>query len=177
MENVDGNSLRNTKKRLPGIEALRLLSILFIVIFHVAIWNDVDAISGSAFLTVLGGIGVNAFAVITGFVYYSPDEKPLEPKKYLRLWTTVLFYSFGIMLLGKILTPGKVSTKDLAFSALPVTSSFWWYFSSYSALFFLQPMLSSMVRYMTVNRKYIYIYIYCGIQRIPNSCRPNQGSV
>lgn len=147
------------KRKFTGVELLRLLAMLMIVIYHVVMWNDLDNNVWLTGWSVLGGLGVNIFGMISGFVSYSLEEKPFQPKKYLRIWMCAVCYSVGITLLGKLITPQSVTGRELILSLFPVTSASWWYLSSYTALFFLQPLLLTLVRNWQVVRWQILMYV------------------
>lgn len=152
--------LGKRKTRNVGIELLRLLSMLFIVMAHVIAWNDI-APSGGVSLS-LKAIGVNNFAIITGYCSYTTGQKTLKPLKYFRLWGKVFFYSVFFIMVGKFVQPDLISEKDFLLSFLPVTSNTWWYFSSYTVVFFLQPLLIKYVNSTEIEKNiFIYLQYFC----------------
>lgn len=129
------------KQRVAGIDLLKLLAVFFVVVFHVALWNNVFSKTVMVWLQALGGIGVNLFAIITGFNSFT-QEKRFRPLKYMNVWSTTFFYSVLVTLLGKVIVPDQVTYKDMLFSCFPVTMNVWWYFSSFTGIFFLKPVLN-----------------------------------
>ncbi len=146
----------NTQKRNYGIDILRLIAMFFVCTIHVlengGLLKNVTGMKSdvSWLLEVIVLCAVNCYGIISGFVMYSEEEKPYRFSKYITLWMQVFFYSFGINLLVFIIK-GKeiVSISSLLMSALPVTSSLYWYFSAYTGLFFAVPLLNKLVRAMT----------------------------
>ena len=144
--------LANKTERNYGIDALRLLSMLFVVILHV-IGNGgiLDMTSGLSYKLVflietIAYCAVNCYAAITGYVTYSDTEKPYRYEKYAGMWLQVFFYSFGVTLIAFLLRWGNVGLGTLVYAALPVTTGRYWYFSVYTGLFFFTPYLCRFVR-------------------------------
>lgn len=146
----------NIQKRNYGIDLLRLVAMFFVCTIHVlengGLLKNVGGIKSgvSWLLEIIVLCAVNCYAIISGFVMYSDEEKTYRFSKYVTLWLQVFFYSFGISLFAFIIK-GKslVSVSSLLMSALPVTSSSYWYFSAYTGLFFVVPLLNKFVRGIT----------------------------
>ena len=100
----------------------------------------------SWFLEVIAYCAVDCYAIVSGYVSYSETEKPYHYSKYIMMWLQVVTYSFGITLIFFCLNPETVGLKTLIKSALPVTTSHYWYFSAYTGLFFIIPWINSFIR-------------------------------
>lgn len=92
---------------------------------------------------------VNCYAIISGFVMYSDEEKPHRCTKYISLWTQVAFWSIAISVVGFALN--ACDAKTLVKSFVPVISNEYWYFSAYTVLFFLVPFINKLIR--TLSKK------------------------
>lgn len=146
---------RQTDRRNYGIDLLRLYSMFLITILHVLGHGGVLETAQGAnwsvawFLEISAYCAVNCFALISGFVCYSDEEKPYRYRKYISFWLHVFIYSFGIALVVYILKPQSIGLKDLIKYALPVTLKKYWYVSAYTGLFFMIPWLNKFMRVCT----------------------------
>lgn len=140
-----------SKNRNYGIEALRIFSMFLIVLLHIV---DSGKIHGfgtqtnhyfSVFFLVIGYCSVNLYALISGYVGYTDEEKPYRFQKFIPLWLQVAFYSVLFTMIGMILD-GDLSKRELFNACLPFFKGRYWYFTAYVPLFFLIPFLNKMVR-------------------------------
>lgn len=121
--------------------------MLGVVIIHIlTVGGGIEANNAviTYLLLTIVDCAVNCYALTTGFVYFSEEDKPLRISKYISLWFQVTFYSVGLYLYGKYL--GLVSTRQLVEGFFPVISKQYWYFSAYTPLFFLIPVLNQLVQ-------------------------------
>lgn len=148
----------NTKinsERNYGIDLLRILSMFCVVILHIIgksylLENSYGVTNGALwFVEAICYCAVNCYAIISGFVIYSENEKKYKYNKYISLWTGVFFWSFGITLVGFIIGNENVSIGNLIKSAFPVIENYYWYFSAYTALFFLIPWVNKFLRMLS----------------------------
>ena len=115
-------------RRNCGVDALRLFSMLLIVVLHVLGQGGVLAAAQGArgadawLMESAAMCAVNCFALVSGYVGYSAYERRWRPAGYLRLWLGVLTYSFGITLLARLVDPRLAGGRDLLKSLLPVTT-------------------------------------------------------
>lgn len=143
----NGNDGRNY-----GIDALRLFSMFLIVIMHVLGQGGIlNRATGHVYrvgwlFESFAYCSVNCFAIISGYVSYSEEEKPFRYSRYASLWLQTFFYSLGITLIASIWNHDLLYPKFLIFSAMPVASSHYWYFTAYTGVFFLTPWLNKLVR-------------------------------
>lgn len=152
------NLEKKTNNRNYGIDALRLLAMFFVCAIHVLENGGLlKSVSGLKYdiawlVEIVVFCAVNCYAIISGYVSYSEKEKTYRFSKYITLWLSVFFYSFGINLVAFLIKGSKiVSISSLLMSALPVTSSLYWYFSAYTGVFFIVPLLNQFVR--SLNKK------------------------
>ena len=144
------------EKRNYGIDLLRIVSMFFIIILHCLGQGGIlrNAILDSNqykmawFIETFAYCGVDIFAIISGYVYYSNKERKIKISNYILLWLQVVF--FGLLITGviNIINPSLV-TKDYYIAAIfPVTNNLYWYFTSYTGLFILIPLINSGIRNM-----------------------------
>lgn len=144
--------MATNSNRNYGIDLLRLVSMFLVVILHVLGQGGVlSAAHGvqyavSWFLEITAYCAVNCYAIISGFVGYREVETKYHYAKYLSFWIPVFTYSFGISLCAYLLKPGSIGLGKLLTSALPVTTSKYWYVNAYTGLFFIIPWLNKFVR-------------------------------
>lgn len=135
-----------------GIDLLRLAAMLGVVLLHVLGQGGVLAASRGVrmylgwFLEALAYCAVNCYALISGYVGYSDTEKPYRYGKYLGLWLAAFCYSFGMTLAARLLRPERIDLQTLIHAALPVSTNHYWYFTAYTGLFFLIPVLNRTIR-------------------------------
>ena len=152
---MEWNGLENRTERNYGIDLLRLVSMLGVVIFHIFTHGGaLDSASGATLgaanlLMTLVCPAVNCYAIISGFVGYSEEEKPYRYARYLTYWVQAAFYCVAAALIFYLLGANGMRLKDVAQAALPVTFARYWYFTAYSVLFFLIPWLNRFVRKLT----------------------------
>ncbi len=103
------NSINNNKFRQSNIELLRIIAMFLIIAHHYAIHSGFNFSTTAItinrlwvqFLQIGGKIGVNVFILIFGyFLIYS---KTIKTTKILKLWGTVLFYSYTFLILFTIM--------------------------------------------------------------------------
>lgn len=143
-QNVAINELKKENTRNYGIDALRVLSAVMIVMLHVLSQGGI--LAASADLTVrgefmwwlqIGCLGfVNVFALISGYVGIGGKHKI---SNILNLWLQVVLYTFLSKVLIMVFFEKSFSVLELGKAFLPVITSENWYFTAYFVLFFFLP--------------------------------------
>ena len=87
---------------------------------------------------------VNCYALISGYVNSKPKYSSL-----VLLWLQVAFYTLLITAGFAVFCPESVGVITVVKSIFPVTSSSYWYFSSYFCLFLFLPILSIVPEHFT----------------------------
>lgn len=147
-----------------GIDLLRIIAMIMILIIHVnwgvvfpckavvpdALWNI------SMWLEGVGIIGVNLYALTTGYVCVHVQWKLA---RLLRIWGLVCFYAFSIGLCTYILAAfGFISwplTLEICaknFLREVLTFRSYWYVSAYVGLFFVTPFLNMAIKALDKRR-------------------------
>lgn len=153
-------------ERNLGIDLLRLIAIALIVMLH--IMNQAGLMScfrASGLLMEqignnlvrIGGMGVTLFALISGFVMLPVRWKP---ERFLALWLQVVVLSLSLCVIGELIEPGSVESEFWIRSAFPVTQRCFWYFSCYSFVFLLSPLINRSL--LAMNRRQI-IALFWGV--------------
>lgn len=156
-------------KRNYGIDAMRIIAMYMICMIHINAFSDTHTrlVSGhetlfyfSTFTESVGLIGVNIYAMITGFVSVKSQWKL---QRYIILWIQVAFYTIFVYLFALILNNFGVlpivSCGDIIKSLLKLPfGSTYWYFIAYTGLFFLIPFLNKPLLGLT-KRKYVCLLV------------------
>lgn len=142
------------KERNYGIDLLRIVSMFFIVILHSlgqgGILNNALLNSNqykiSWFMEICAFCAVDIFAIISGYVSYREEDKPVKYSNYINLWLEVVFYGVIITLIFNIINPQMISSTSYITAMFPVVNDLYWYFTAYTALFFVMPLLNRGIR-------------------------------
>ena len=116
------------QERIVGIDILRILSMFMVVVLHVlghgGILANAEALSFKWFIVsgieALCIIGVNCFALITGYVN---GEKTFKLKNIINLGLQVFFYSIVISMIFYICGFAQFSLKGFIGFLFPVISN------------------------------------------------------
>lgn len=146
-ENIIGSEKMESNRNY-GIDLLSLVLMYLVCMLHVLGQGGVleASVEGTAeyrvfwFLEILSFCAVDGFAIISG---YMASGKPRKYEKLVEMWLQVLFYSFGVTAILTIIGIHDVfGKKDILKSLLPITSNYYWYFTSFFALFLSMPVLN-----------------------------------
>ena len=130
-----------------GIDLLRIFCMHMIVLHHVldycGISVDVELFSVNytivCLLHSINHCAVNAYALITGYVYVNSNYKL---SNIIKMWLQVFFYTVGILALFVVLAPETVNRQVILTSFFPVLTKHYWYFTQYVCMFFFIPVLN-----------------------------------
>lgn len=157
------NFEKNNAKKQTGIELLRVLAMLCIIMFHYTDHGTIDMTKVPlsfnwmvlALFRMGGGIGNCIFVLITGYLLYN---KSFTLKRIIKLWMEVWCYSVGIGTICYLTGITSFSIKGLIKMVMPVTFNQYWYMSTYVILYFLMPFINTLIIYL--NKKQ-HIYLIC----------------
>lgn len=138
------------EERDYGIDALRIVSMLMIVMGHVLRFGGIitnNELSSAKyfmvwFLEAACFVAVNCYALISGYVGV---EKQPKLSALMTMWLQVAGYSVALVILMELLVPQRVNMSDWVTGLTPVINRKYWYFSAYFILFFMMPMLNEML--------------------------------
>lgn len=148
-----------------GIDFLRILAMFYVVVLHTL---GRGGILGTAeigthqymvswFLEIWAYCAVDIFALVSGYVGYHEEERPVKFRNYISLWMQVVFYGIVVTLIFNLFHPELVTKLDLIEMMFPVTNGLYWYFTAYTGLFFCMPLLNTA---MTKCSKNLAVYTF-----------------
>lgn len=138
-------------ERNHGIDLLRLVLMFMVCLLHIlgqggvlaASSVDSTAFGAFGFLKVCAYCAVDGFAIISGYVSSNREQKW---HKIVNMWFQVVFYSFVLTVIFHLFGVGsEMGIREWIRSLLPVTGSYFWYFTAYFALFFAMPVLNRFI--------------------------------
>lgn len=152
------NSL-NASQRNYGIDLLRIISMVMVIILHCFGRGGLlsnPLLTGTRyhfvwFLEILCYAAVDIFAIISGYVCYKESEYKIKVSNYIKLWLQVVFWGILLTLSFQLFSNYEVGILDYLKVLFPVSNNIYWYFTEYTALFFLMP------------------FIIRGLQKTPNN--------
>ena len=151
-------------KRNCGIDFLRMILMLMVVILHIlghggviGATNQLSVKYGVSWLIEgLAACAVNCYALISGYVYFSSRYKF---SSLLQICLQALLYSLGIAICVWILKPEYFSVGSLINYLFPVSKSAYWYLSTYVGLFVLIPFLNAGINALSKEQTKTYLYL------------------
>ena len=143
-------------KRNYGIDTLRIVSMLLIMIMHSYTYGGI--ISNTEFMSTnflvahlikaFCLVSVNCYAMITGYVCY---KIIFRMSRLINLWLQVVYYTVLITVIVYAVYPDFVGLKQFVFMIIPVSSFQYWYFTQYFALFFSIPLLNKIIEIIDID--------------------------
>lgn len=141
-------------RRNYGIDLLRIVSMIYVVILHSLGAGGVlksSALESSQFaiawfLEIWAYCAVNMFGIISGYVGYTDAPKRTKYSSYIIMWLQIVFYGVAITVMFNIIDSNIVSSSDLLDMFFPVSNNLYWYFTAYTALFMIMPILNAAIR-------------------------------
>ena len=134
------------KERNYGIDLLRIVSMLMVVINHIFRFGGVynDNVTGISRMIIVGMdvlclCAVNCFALTSGYVGVKARHRY---SSIISLWILVVYYNILFLAIFGILSTSVIATETVLQSFFPVLSNRYWYFTAYFALFFIMPLLN-----------------------------------
>lgn len=133
-----------------GIDLLRLFAMLMVVFLHIlghgGVLKAVENIGGTCYrvawlMEIICLCAVDCFAIITGYV---SSGKKYRVSRYIQTWVQVSFISFAISFFA-FFKMKEIGIGTVAFSILPVLSQKYWYFTAYTGLYLLMPILNNYI--------------------------------
>lgn len=165
-----------TRTRDWRFEALRLLSMFFIVATHfsVALFADqrlgagiFHAVSGGwkaaaeGSLSMFGQTGVTIFVLISAWFLTLSHRSPKG--RFVRLWLYVVFYSVGIWIVMAIITPllhlsePIYSVRTVLSVAFPLLFRQYWFMTAFAVMILAGPFLNMLLDHLTQRQTLLLI--------------------
>lgn len=159
-------SKESPAKRNSAIELLRIIAMIMIVFSHFASHGGFSFLAWPVprcwyNLIIMGGkIGSNIFVLITGYFLINKTQG-FDPKKIIKLWGQVFFYSitiFAVVVYTKsimyfVYNEGSIdiSIKDTLSALFPVSFSEWWFVTTYFVLYLIHPFINKLLHTLSKN--------------------------
>ena len=155
---------KKTMYRNSSIELLRIISMVMIMFHHFAYhgnfeWNYNEITIPHLwynFILMGGKVGVNIFVLISGFFLIENTERLYQPKKLLKFWGQVVFYSITTYFLSIVLQINNFDIKQIIKICFPITYPGWWFASTYFMLYLIHPFLNKLLHDLNKN---VYQYL------------------
>lgn len=145
------------KKRNLGLDLLRILSMLMIILLHSIDHSGLEQalVPGTAlyyyelFLYSAVQVCVNCFVMISGYFLVTSS---FRIEKLIKLWIEVIFYSLVIKVIMMAAGEIPVSAASLVSCFVPVLTGRYWFVTIYFGMYLLSPFYNIAVRAMTKNQ-------------------------
>lgn len=143
------NSNRNV-----SLDLLRIISMLMVLTLHylgkggLLYKSNVGEVNFIIFyiLETLSIVAVNCYVLISGYFLVKSEFKP---KKVLKLWIEVVFYSITVYILVVISGFRHFSIKEAILSCFPIITKQYWFITTYMALYILSPFINKLIYALT----------------------------
>lgn len=140
-----------TKERQSNFELMRIISMFFIVIYHIighgSLLNNTDGLIYFClvFIRAICIVHVNSFVILCGYFNY---KKEFSIKKVISLLNQVLFYGALIAIIFKTTILIELTNVDFLkqFSYLPFND--YWFIKNYIVLYCISPFLNITIKNM-----------------------------
>lgn len=141
------------QKRNYGIDLLRIVSMLMVVILHVLGQGGIlkslgDTVTAKYavcwFLEAASMCAVNCYALISGYVGVSSNPNK-KYKNIFRLYLNVIFYTVLISAYFRMFVPDTTSWTYVLHSFLPFWYNTYWYYTAYFCLSFFMTYINIMI--------------------------------
>ncbi|MDR2044034.1 MAG: acyltransferase [Clostridium sp.] len=145
------------KKKIPGIELLRILAMMMVVTLHYlgkgeilpSMAGEISAVGLWAWvLETLSIVAVNTYMLISGFFL---AESSFRCGRLIQLLCQVLFYSLLVPVL--LMAAGVLDIREITVYQwlryiLPTQMAQYWFVTAYVTMYLFSPLLNAAVRYM-----------------------------
>jgi len=156
------------KNRNDGLDALRNLSMMMVVLLHVL--QHGGALNGADFSVLslntailwileLGSVcAVNCFGMLSG--YFGVQSRP-KVATIMKLWLQVTLYSVGIYFAWAIMRMNPAKAAGWMRGLTPITEKLYWYYTAYVGLYLLMPALNQLLKCTERNllRRWIALFL------------------
>lgn len=140
-------------KRHWGIDCMRIVCMLFIVLYHIQ--GHGGLVAGERIASVnrtivimlqcVYQVAIDGFALISGYTGCNSRQRYAS---LATLWLRVLFYSVGLTGAVWLMLPGEVSYACIRDAFFPLITGQYWYFTAYAGCFVLVPLVRSAMEHM-----------------------------
>lgn len=160
------------KKRILGIDLLKIISMLMIITLHII--GKGGMLSSAQNFTIKGELvwiieilcycSVNCYALASGYTGINSNQNKIN--QIISLWIQVVFYSVLGELVYILINFGQpISLVSIIKACMPVITSKYWYFTAYFGMFLFIPILNGIIKEFnkeTLKKGFIYsLLVFC----------------
>lgn len=136
-------------QRHTGLDLLRVVSMLMIVVLHACAHGGVLSAATAPFpaafcqtAEALSYVSVNCYVLLSGYFLVRTE---FRLRRALRLWTAVFFYSVVLYLVAVLFGADVLSVPKAVKFLLPTLTRKYWFFTAYVSLLLLSPFLNRLL--------------------------------
>ena len=158
----------NTKVRNSNIELLRIIAMMFIVIWHISIHAQKGELDSHNYIIAFCITGVNLFILISGYFRIK-----LTWKNLITLVSTIIFYDIITVVCKWGITgisPGISIIKSLF---LPIREPRWWFINCYFNLMLLSPIINIILNKANERQYKYFLYVLLFMSCVSGFCFRN----
>ena len=145
----------NVKERQSNLELMRIISMLFIIIYHICLHNNFNATGTLAYLLIflesLILVHVNSFILLTGYFQCKSDFKA---SKVLSLINATWFWRVFYLILFLFLIPKTSLSNSHIISSVEIIETIfplgvkdsYWFINCYLVLYIISPILNKIIK-------------------------------
>lgn len=134
-----------------GIDSLRILSMLFVLLLHIlkhgGILANLEKFSLAYniawFVEICAFCAVNCYALISGFFGYSSKQKY---SNIINLYFQTAFYAVLATGIFYIMNPDEIGKRAFIKAVFPFGFNVYWYFTAYFCMFFFMPFMNKILK-------------------------------
>ncbi len=159
---------RNGRIRQSNLEFMRIISMLFIVIYHFMIETGANILGNTngitkdilLFISLLIIVHVNSFILVTGYFQYN---KEFHIKRLIYLLIETYTYKAVIATVFLIFWKSKITTINLLSALSPLELGNYWFVKQYILLYILSPYINIIIEKLNkkAHLKLIIILFVC----------------
>lgn len=154
-------------KRIYGIDVLKVIAMLMVVMLHIMARGGVFGICTENARSLNFACfklfysccmcAVDCFILATGYVMC---RRTFKYGRIFKLWTEVVFYTVGMLLVARCFFPRIVIDCKTVFQAvMPVLFDTYWFFTDYVGLFFCIPFLNRLLAALDKKTSWRMVFI------------------
>ena len=129
------------KERDSNFELLRIIAMLFIVIWHISVHAQKGELESHEYITAICTTGVNIFILISGYFNIRTTWKSI-----LTMYGTFVFYYITTIAINWYIFGEAPHIKSVLALFSPTTHSPWWFIACYIQLLLLSPLLNTILK-------------------------------
>ena len=169
-------------ERQSNLELLRILLMLLITATHMIGYGGLLSVPGTpplgralmVFLSSAGKVGVNGFVMLSGY-FMCTSKAGLQPKRLLKFWLQIFFYSAGLFLGLYAAGLCRMRPADALYFFLPVTQNVYWFVSVFFLLMLAAPFLNRLLQGLDrKNYRILLLTFFVMFSVVPTLLRPKQ---